>query len=370
MSIHSPAQLVAGWLSRLRYDGLLLGLLAAICTLGLAILYSATGGDADEVISQGIRLLMGMAMMLFIAQFPPDWLRVFAPWLFGIGIILLILVEVMGDHAMGAVRWLDLGFVRFQPAEIMKLAVPMTLAAMIHYRGYPARLKELLMAGVLLCIPAVLVIIQPDLGTAILIIAGGGFVMYLGGIAWRWFIFAGLILAAALPIIWFNLHDYQQERVLTFLNPGRDPMGAGYHIIQSTIAVGSGGVFGKGWMQGTQAQLRFLPEANTDFILAVFAEEAGLIGVCVLLLLYLAVVARSLAIALRAQDTFQRLLGGGLAMTFFLYLFINMGMVIGILPVVGVPLPLVSDGGTSAIVLLAGFGMLMSIHTHRKLVTD
>ncbi len=363
-------QAVTRWFAGIRYDGVLLGLLASICTLGLLVLYSAAGHSLSDVLNQFMRIGLGFALMFAIAQIPPEWLRQVAPWLFAAGTALLVLVPVLGDEAKGAVRWLDLKVVRFQPSEIMKLAMPMTLAAYIHVRGYPVRFLDLIVCGVLLAIPTGLVAIQPDLGTAVLIAAAGAFVLYLGGLSWRWMLTLALLLAAATPLVWFNLHDYQQQRVLTFLNPGRDPAGAGYHIIQSTIAVGSGGLFGKGWLQGSQAKLQFLPESNTDFIMAVFAEETGLIGALLLLALYLGVVGRGLSIALNSQDTFQRLLAGSLSLTFFLYVFINMGMVIGILPVVGVPLPLVSYGGTSAVVLLAGFGILMSIHTHRKLISD
>ncbi len=366
----SAPTLLGRVLATVRFDGVLLGLLAAVCVLGLFVLYSAAGHNLDDVLNQSMRIALGFALMLLIAQLPPEWLRLMAPWLFVAGAVLLMLVPVLGDQAKGAVRWLDFKVVRFQPAEIMKLAMPMTLAAYIHLRGYPVRFLDLIVCGVLLAIPTGLVAVQPDLGTAVLIASAGAFVLYMGGLSWRWMFAVAVLLAAATPLVWFNLHEYQQERVLTFLNPGRDPAGAGYHIIQSTIAVGSGGLFGKGWLQGSQAKLQFLPESNTDFILAVFAEETGLIGVMLLLLLYMCIVGRGLSIALRSQDTFQRLLAGSLSLTFFLYVFINMGMVIGILPVVGVPLPLVSYGGTSAVVLLAGFGILMSIHTHRKLISD
>lgn len=366
----SPTLLLTRWLSRLRYDGVLMGLIGAVCAIGLMVLYSATGRSMDAVIAQATRMAMGFTVMLTIAQLPPDWLRRVAPALYLAGVFLLCLVPILGDHAKGAVRWLDFKLFRFQPSEIMKLAMPMALATYIHVRGYPVRTLDLLVCGVLLGIPTGLVAVQPDLGTGVLIAASGAFVLYMGGLSWRWILLAAIALAAALPTVWYNLHDYQQQRVLTFLNPGRDPAGAGYHIIQSMIAVGSGGIFGKGWLQSSQAHLRFLPEANTDFILAVFAEEGGMIGVSILLLLYLAIVGRCFAIALRGQDTFQRLLAGSLSCTLFLYVFINMGMVIGILPVVGVPLPLMSYGGTSAIVILTSFGILMSIHTHRKLVAD
>lgn len=357
-------------LSRMRLDPPLFLLLLLLSLVGLSVLYSATEQNTVALQNQVTRLGLGMAVMIALAQMPPDWFRLAAPWIYGIGVVLLVLVLLVGDSSKGAQRWLDLGVLRFQPSEFMKLAVPLTLAAYLHRRALPPKLKHLFWAVVLLAVPTGLIAKQPDLGTALLVVTAGAFVVYLGGLRWR-LIFAGIALAlAAAPLLWMNMHDYQKQRVLTFLNPASDPAGAGYHITQSKIAIGSGGLFGKGWLNGSQAQLKFLPESSTDFIFAVFAEEAGLLGVLLLLTLYGLIVARCLIIAVRAQDMFQRLTAGSLSLTFFVYVFVNIGMVIGILPVVGVPLPLISYGGTSMVILLAGFGILMSIHGHRKLLTS
>lgn len=283
---------------------------------------------------------------------------------------MLVLVLVLGDSAKGAQRWLDLGVIRFQPSELMKLAMPLAIAAYLHQRTLPPQLGSMAVTLILIAVPTGLVMVQPDLGTSLLVVAAGGFALFFAGLRWRWIVGAVALVAAAAPLLWLRLHDYQRGRILTLFDPERDPLGAGYHITQSKIAIGSGGGFGKGWLEGTQAKLDFLPEANTDFIFAVIAEELGLIGVVLLLLIYLAIVARGLIIALRAQDTFQRLLAAALTLKFFVYVFINIGMVIGLLPVVGVPLPLVSYGGTSAVSLLVGFGMLMSIQTNRKLLAN
>lgn len=357
-------------LARMRLDPPLFLLLLLLMGVGLSVLFSASEQNQAVINSQLTRLGIGLLVMITLAQFPPDWFRVGAPWVYTAGIIMLILVLLIGDTSKGAQRWLDLGVVRFQPSEFMKLAVPLTLAAYLHQRPLPPRFKHLLWAALLLALPTALVAKQPDLGTSLLVATAGLFVVYLGGLRWR-LIFAGIAAAvAAAPLLWMNMHAYQQERVLTFLNPARDPAGAGYHITQSKIAIGSGGLFGKGWLNGSQAQLQFLPESSTDFIFAVYAEEAGLLGVLLLLVLYGLIVVRCLMIAVRAQDMFQRLTAGSLGLTFFVYVFVNIGMVIGILPVVGVPLPLVSYGGTSIVILLAGFGILMSIHGHRKLLTS
>ena len=358
------------WLVQRRIDATLLSLLVVLCGLGLLVLYSASGQNMSDMYAQSIRLGLGFLAMIIVAQVPPEWVRIAAPWLFGACTVLLILVLILGDESKGAQRWLDLKVVRFQPSEIMKLAMPIAVAAYLHQRPCPVTFKDLIACAFLITVPTLLVARQPDLGTSLLIATAGAFVLYMGGVRWR-ILFAALAMAAAAaPLLWFNMHEYQQERVLTFINPARDPAGAGYHITQSKIAIGSGGMFGKGWLNGTQAKLNFLPESNTDFIFAVFAEEAGLIGVLVLILLYILIVLRGLSIAMRSQDTFQRLLAGSLSLTFFVYVFVNMGMVIGILPVVGVPLPLVSYGGTSMVILLASFGLLMSIHTHRKLLAE
>ncbi|MEC9364709.1 MAG: rod shape-determining protein RodA [Pseudomonadota bacterium] len=343
-------------------------LLLCVATIGLFVQYSASGHSVPAVWSQVQRLILGLIAMVAVAQAPPDLYRSFAPWAYLVTLVLLVLVLLLGDHAKGAQRWLDLGVIRFQPSEIMKLAMPMTVAAFLHHRRLPPSLLTIGFTLLLIGLPAGLIMIQPDLGTSLLIIAAGGFALFFAGLQWRWILTALAAIGAAAPILWERLHDYQRQRILTLLNPESDPLGAGYHITQSKIAIGSGGLFGKGWLNGTQAKLDFLPESHTDFIFAVYAEELGLLGVLLLLALYLAIVGRSLWIALRAQDTFQRLLGGAFAMTFFIYIFINVGMVIGLLPVVGVPLPLLSYGGTSAVSLLACFGILMSIQTHRKLL--
>jgi rod shape determining protein RodA len=295
-------------------------------------------------------------------------LQRWSPWIYALGLLLLIAVMLLGDMGKGAQRWLDLSIVRFQPSEIMKLALPMMLAWLFGKASVPPRWRYILISLVLIGMPTALIVRQPDLGTAILIVAAGLSALYLAGLRWRLII--GTVLGA-IPlavVMWqFIMHDYQKQRVLTFLDPSRDPLGAGYHTIQSSIALGSGGLFGKGWLGGTQSHLEFLPERHTDFIFAVFGEEFGLIGILALVALYFFVILRGLYIAVNAQDTYSRLLAGSISLTFFVYVFINMGMVSGLLPVVGVPLPLVSYGGSSMVTLMAGFGMLMSIHTHRRL---
>lgn len=356
------------WLVHWRIDVQLLAGLFCCTLLGLFVLYSASGRSDDVVINQAIRLGIGLVGMIAVAQIPPHWFRVAAPWVYIGGILLLLATFVLGDAAMGARRWLDIGVVRFQPSEIAKLVVPLTVAAYFHDRSLPPRFSEVLMAAVIIGVPVALVVQQPDLGTAILIIAGGGFALFFAGLRWRVIFLLILLAAAAAPLAWFSLHDYQQQRVLTFLNPASDPLGAGYHITQSKIAIGSGGLFGKGWLNGSQAHLDFLPESDTDFVFAVYSEETGLFGVLGLMAIYCFIVARGLFIAVKSQDTFQRLAAASLSMTFFFYAFVNMGMVAGLLPVVGVPLPLFSYGGTSMVMLLASFGILMSIHTHRKLL--
>ena len=369
-SPHTPATNWMERMVRLHIDVWLLMLLAGVGCMGLTILYSSSGGSSDEVFAQFQRLLLGFAVMITLAQVPPDYYRAAAPWFYGAGCLLLMLVMLLGDHAKGAQRWLDLGVIRFQPSEMMKLAMPMMVAAWLHGRPLPPTWRDVVVALLIIAFPALMVMLQPDLGTALLIIASGTFALYLGGLSWRWIMGAAALLAATAPVLWYRLHDYQRNRVMTFLNPENDPLGTGYHITQSKIAIGSGGGFGKGLFNGTQAKLDFLPESHTDFIFAVLAEELGMIGVVALLTIYLCIVGRGLYIALRGHDSFQRLLAGALSLTFFIYVFINMGMVMGLMPVVGVPLPLFSYGGTSAVTLLAGFGMLMSIHTHRKLLSS
>ncbi len=355
---------------RLHIDWTLLATLTLLTGAGLVILYSATGGDWEMMGRQLARLAIAYAVMIAVAQISPQTLLHWTPWIYLLGLLLLVAVLLFGDIGKGAQRWLDLGVFRFQPSELMKLMVPMMVAWYLSTKPIPPRLPHVLTALVLVVLPAGLIVVQPDLGTALLIGAAGVFVILLTGISWRYLAAFGLVAAAAAPLAWFYfLHDYQRQRVLTFLNPESDPLGAGYHIIQSKIAIGSGGVWGKGWLNGTQSQLDFLPERSTDFIFSVFAEEFGLVGIVVLFVLYLLVILRGLYIAHQAQDCFTRLLAGSLVLTFFVYLFVNVGMVSGLLPVVGVPLPLVSFGGTSMVTLMAGFGILMSIHTHRRLIT-
>lgn len=367
---NKPDPTLADWLERWHVDWWLLLPLCALGLLGLIVLYSASGHSLDQVIGQLQRLVLGLVVMTVVAQASPETYRALAPWLYSVTVVLLILTLLLGDHAKGARRWLDFGVLRFQPSELMKLAMPMTVAAFLHTRQLPPRLSVIFMTLVLIGLPSGLIIDQPDLGTSLLVVAAGIFALFFAGLQWRWILLALGSVAAAAPILWEQLHDYQRRRIMTLLDPESDPLGAGYHITQSKIAIGSGGVFGKGWLNGTQAKLDFLPESHTDFIFAVYAEELGLMGILLLLIIYLFIVGRGLFIAARAKDTFQRLLAASLALTFFLYAFINIGMVIGLLPVVGVPLPLLSYGGTHVVSLLAGFGMLMSIQTHKKLLAS
>jgi len=359
-----------GILQRLHIDITLLILLICLSSVGLLVLFSAGHEDIGLLQRQITRLGIAFAAMMVIAQIPPHILKMFAPWLFLSGIALLLAVLFAGEMGKGAQRWLDLGFFRFQPSELLKLATPMMVAWYLSERRLPPQHKHILFATLFIAIPTVLIAKQPDLGTAILIASSGIAVLFLAGISWT--LIAGVMVVGAglAPVLWNVMKEYQKQRVLTFLNPESDPLGAGYHIIQSKIAIGSGGVYGKGWMNGSQARLDFLPESSTDFIFAVFSEEFGLVGCIALLMLYLLIFVRSIYIAIQAQDTFSRLLAGSLSLTFFVYLFVNVGMVTGILPVVGVPLPLVSYGGTSMVTLLIGFGILMSIQTHRKLLSS
>lgn len=348
---------------------LLLGLLA-VSGLGLVVLYSAGQRNLDLVIGQAIRLGLGFVIMLTLAQIPPHYFRFWSPWIYLVGILLLLAVMAVGDVSKGARRWLDLGVVRFQPSEIMKLAVPMMMAWFFAEKPLPPRWLHLLGGALVTALPFVLIAAQPDLGTALVVGCAGAFALFLAGLSW--IIIFGLagLLGAVIPLFWtFVMHDYQRQRILTFLNPESDPLGAGYHIIQSKIAIGSGGIYGKGWLNGTQSHLDFLPEGSTDFIFAAFSEEFGLVGGCLLLTLYFFIIARSLYMATRTPDTYTRLLAGSLTLIFFIYAFVNSGMVSGLLPVVGLPLPLFSYGGTSLVTIMAGFGMLMSVYSHRRTLT-
>ena len=356
-------------LDALHIDSSLLLALLAVCVAGLVVLFSAAGENLSIFIGQAARVGLGLAVMTAIAQIPPRVMRMAAPFLYAVGILLLVAVAVVGDVAMGAQRWLDLGFVRFQPSELMKIAVPLACAWYLHERPLPPDFTTLVIVVTAVALPALLIAEQPDLGTALLVTAGGGLVILLAGLQLRYILGLGTLVVAGVPVAWHFMHDYQRQRVLTFLNPETDPLGAGYHTIQSQIAIGSGGIFGKGYMNGSQAQLEFLPERSTDFIFAVIGEEWGIVGCFVLMMLYMLVIGRGLYIANQAQDTFSRLIAGSLTLTFAVYVFVNSGMVAGLLPVVGVPLPLVSYGGTSLVTLMAGFGILMSIHSRRKLVS-
>jgi len=332
------------------------------------VLYSAGGGDIGLIERQLVRLGIAYTGMFVIAQLPPRVLLRITPWVFVVGVLLLLAVLVSGEISGGAQRWLNLYFVRFQPSEMMKLAVPMMVAWYYSEIRLPPNRWQLLTAAVLIAVPMLMIAKQPDLGTALLIASSGFFVVFLAGLQWRLLAIFSVLVTAAAPLIWHFMHDYQRQRVITFLSPEQDPLGSGYHIIQSKIAIGSGGLFGKGWMNGTQSQLDFLPERSTDFIFAVLGEEFGFIGILVLFALYTLIVVRGTMIAIQAQDTFTRLLAGSLSMTFFVYFIVNTGMVTGLLPVVGLPLPMISYGGTSIVTLMAGFGILMSIQTHRKLL--
>ncbi len=363
----APLSGIGNLLQRLYLDGPLLGGLMLVCALGLVVLYSAVSQNMDLWLQQLIRLFVALVAMLIVAQLPPDLMRRWTPWGYLAGLVLLVLVLVTGDVGQGAQRWLNIG-IRFQPSEIMKLAVPMMAAWYLHDRQLPPRFVDLVVIGVLIIVPTVLIARQPDLGTSLLIAMSGVLVIVLAGLPIRIMI---LLAVAAVPgayVLWQFMQEYQKQRVLTLLNPEADPLGAGYNIIQSKIAIGSGGLFGKGWTNGSQAQLEFLPERDTDFIFAVMGEELGLLGVLSLLGLYLFVVGRGLYIAIQARDTYSRLLAGSISLTFFVYVFVNTAMVTGLVPVVGIPLPLVSFGGTSMVTLMAGFGILMSIHRHRKLL--
>jgi len=356
-------------LGALKLDGPLLVGLGLITLYGFVILYSASGQSWNRVADAAIRAALGGFAMCALAQVKPAFLRrlAFPLWIFGV--VLLVVVDITGHIGKGAQRWLDLGFIRFQPSELMKLAVPLLCAWYLHERPLPPTVPMLAVLGAIIVIPAALTAPQPDLGTAILITIAGALVVIMAGLS-AWVMLGAVALAGVGAwVSWhYLLHDYQRLRVLTFIDPQTDPQGAGYHIIQSQIAIGSGGLFGKGWMNGSQSQLEYLPERHTDFIFAVIGEEFGLLGLVILMALYLFVVARALYLASQMQDTFSRLLGSSIALTFFVYVFINTGMVSSLLPVVGVPLPLVSYGGTSMVTLLAGFGILMALYSHRKLV--
>jgi len=357
----------AGIGDAMHLDMPMLLLLLIISAYGLLILYSAVGQQIEPVISQGIKILVGLVAMVVIAQLSPVVYMRLAPWIFLVGVIALVLIYFFGVEVKGSRRWLGIpGIFTFQPSEIMKLMLPLILAWYFQDRHLPPKARHVFWSLLIIVIPVMLIAFQPDLGTSLIIAASGLFVLLLAGISWR-LVFSAIgfgVLTA--PALWFVLRDYQQQRILTLLDPERDPLGAGWNIIQSKTAIGSGGLFGKGLFEGTQSNLDFIPESQTDFIFAVLGEELGLVGIFVLLVLYLLLIGRGVMLSVQAQDTFGRLLSGSITFTFFVYVFVNMGMVSGILPVVGVPLPFVSYGGTSILTLFLGFGILMSVHTHRR----
>jgi len=359
---------MARMLRGLHLDGILFAAIIGMLAIGLVVIYSATGQNISMVLNHFIRMLAALAAMLVMAQVDPVLLRRMAPWVYVLGILLLGMVLLTGDIGKGAQRWLDIG-VRFQPSEIMKLGLPLMLAWLLRERPLPPSFGMIITCLVVTFVPVALIALQPDLGTAILITLTGATVVFLAGIGALYIIGAITAALISMPVLWYLvMHEYQKQRVLTLINPDNDPLGAGYHIIQSKIAIGSGGLFGKGWLNGSQGQLEFLPERSTDFIFAVIGEEFGLMGALTVILIFLFIVGRGLVIAVTAQDTFSRLLAGSISLTFFFYVFVNSAMVTGLVPVVGVPLPLISAGGTSMVTLLAGFGILMSIQTHRKLL--
>jgi rod shape determining protein RodA len=356
-------------LQRVHLDGLLILGILTLLLFSSVVLYSSGGEDIGLLLRQGVRMAIAITVMILLAQIHPDRFKDVAFWIYAVGLLMLIAVLLFGTIGKGAQRWLDLGFFRFQPSEIMKLAVPLVVAVYLADRPLPPSFVRMFFALVMIAVPALLIAKQPDLGTALLIASSGLIVVFLSGVSWRLIMSFLALAAAAAPVLWYFMHDYQRRRVMTLFNPESDPLGAGYHIIQSKIAIGSGGLQGRGWLQGTQSHLEFLPERSTDFIFAVIAEEFGLIGLTLLITVYLLITARGLYIAAQAQLSYMKLLAGSIAITFLVYVFVNVGMVTGLLPVVGVPLPLISYGGTSMVTLLAGFGILMSIHTHRRMMS-
>lgn len=367
--VPKPPQQRHSWWLRWHIDLPLLILLTLVISIGLLQLYSASGGNINFVIKQSVSFCLGLAVMCIIAQIPPRIYQAIAPWLYLSIVVLLVMVAMFGTVAMGARRWLTIPHLtRFQPSEFMKLAMPMMIAWFLARAILPPTLKLVLATLFVILVPTLLIARQPDLGTALLVALSGFFGLFLAGLPWLFLFISGGSIALMMPMAWHFLHDYQQQRILTLINPEADPLGTGWNIIQSKTAIGSGGLTGKGWMNGTQAHLEFLPEGHTDFIIATFAEEHGFRGVIVLLLLYTLILARCLYIATTATDSYSRLLAGAISLSFFVYVFVNIGMVSGILPVVGVPLPFISYGGTAMLTLLSGFGMLMSIHTHKELL--
>jgi len=351
----------------LKYDGPLLMLISITCLLGVFILYSASNENSEVLTRQLLRIFVAFIALFVTAQIPTDLIKRLSPWIYILGLTLLLMVLFLGDTGQGAQRWLNLG-IRFQPSEIMKLAVPMMAAWYLYEKRLPPTGKELLIMLIFILIPSFLIAKQPDLGTSLLVIIAGLLVVFLSGIPFRYLLSLLILSIPSSLVLWKFMKEYQRQRILTLLNPDSDPLGAGYNIIQSKIAIGSGGIFGKGWTNGSQVQLEFLPEKSTDFIFAVAGEEFGLLGVLTILTLYILIIGRGLFIASQATDLYSRLLAGSISLTFSVYALVNMAMVIGLMPIVGIPLPLISYGGTSMVTLMIGFGMLMSINSNRKLL--
>lgn len=361
-------QRTSHWLRNIfrHLDGVLLALVCGLLIISAVVVYSASGQSMMRLSGHLVNMALALGVMVIIANIPPYLLARVGPILYVLGVILLVGVALFGEVRNGARRWIDLGF-SFQPSELLKLALPLMLAWYFQRNEAILRLKHYAMGALLLILPFLLILRQPDLGTAMLIGASGFYLLFFAGLPWKIIVGGGTVALASLPLVWNAMHDYQRERVATLLDPSSDPLGAGYHIIQSSIAIGSGGFMGDGWMQGTQNQLDFIPERTTDFIFAVFGEEFGYLGAVLLIVLYLGIVARGLMIAARASTLFGRLMAGTISLNFFTYVFVNMGMVSGVLPVVGVPLPLMSYGGTAMITLMLGLGIVMSVATHRQL---
>lgn len=356
-----------GLQQRLHIDFPLLLAFLAIFMISLTAIYSASNSNIDAVINQAIKILISISAMVVVAQFSPLSYGRVGLWFYFVCLFLLVLVLLVGETVNGATRWLKIG-ISFQPSELMKIAMPLMIARYIASGALPPAVFSVGVSITIVLVPSVLIMLEPDLGTSILIAFSGLVVIFLSGLKKRYLAVALGLLLTSLPLMWSNMHPFQKNRILTLLNPESDPLGSGYHLIQSKIAIGSGGLFGKGWLNSTQGQLDFLPERTTDFIFAILAEEFGFLGISLLIGIYLYIIGRGIMIAINAQDLFSRLLAASISLTFFVYVFVNIAMTTGLLPVVGVPLPLISAGGTSMLTIMVGLGMLMSVQTHRRLV--
>lgn len=360
----------ASWLidkvSKMNMDFWLLLGITVTCLFGFIVLYSASNQNAIVVEKQIFRLILGFCVMVFVAQINPILIKVWAPRLFLIAFLFLAAVPIFGEISLGARRWLDLGIVRFQPSELFKILLPLMLAWLATEYGMPNTFKRLLVSLVFLIVPVMLIVKQPDLGTSVLVFSASFAVIFLAGINWSVLAAGAVAFGVSAPVLWYMLHDYQRQRILTLFNPELDPSGTGFHIIQSKIAIGSGGFSGAGWLNGTQAHLNFIPEQKTDFIFAVLSEEFGFLGFLFLMVCYTFMIARMSYMTYRMTDVFEKLVSGSIIMMFISYIFVNIGMVTGILPVVGVPLPLMSYGGTSLITMMIGFGLICSFYNRRN----